>query len=267
MKIARQFIDLSIYLENDVLSDPPALAPKITYQTHTDTLGEFIAMMPGSRAEDYPDGEAAAAEWVTLTTHSGTHLDAPWHFHSTMDARFGKAKPSITIDEVPLEWCFQPGVKLDFRSFADGYVATAADVQAELVRIGYELQPLDIVLVNTRAGSRYGHNDYVNAGSGMGREATLYLLERGVRLTGTDAWSWDAPFSYTAQRVAQSGDTSLIWEGHKAGREIGYCHLEKLHNLEALPPHGFMVSCFPHKIRNASAGWTRAVAIIDKEAP
>ena len=202
-----------------------------------------------------------------LTTHSGTHLDAPWHFHSTMDARFGEPRPSITIDEVPLEWCFQSGVKLDFRHFPDGYVVTAADVEAELTRIGHALQPLDIVVVNTRAGSRYGQDDYVSAGCGVGREATLFLLEQGVRLTGTDAWSWDAPFSYTAQRVAESGDTSLIWEGHKAGREIGYCHLEKLHNLESLPPHGFTISCFPHKIRKASAGWTRAVAIIDTEAP
>jgi kynurenine formamidase len=40
--------------------------------------------------------------------------------------------------------------------------------------------------------------------------------------------------------------------------------LEKLHNLEALPPHGFTISCFPHKIRGASAGWTRAVAIIEE---
>ena len=40
--------------------------------------------------------------------------------------------------------------------------------------------------------------------------------------------------------------------------------LEKLHNLEALPARGFMVSCFPHKMRGASAGWTRAVAIIDE---
>ena len=35
----------------------------------------------------------------------------------------------------------------------------------------------------------------------MGREATLYLLERGVRVTGTDAWSWDAPFVHTAQEI------------------------------------------------------------------
>ncbi|MDD0838886.1 cyclase family protein [Curvibacter sp. HBC61] len=259
----RQLIDLSIYLENDVLSDPPPLAPRITYQRHADTLPEFMHMLPGTQVEDYPDGQAAAAEWVTLTTHNGTHLDAPYHFHSTMDAHFGEAKPSITIDEVPLAWCFQPGVKLDFRHFPDGYVATAADVAAELARIQYTLQPLDIVLVNTRAGARYGQPDYLNAGCGMGYEATMYLLERGVRLTGTDAWSWDAPFSYTAKRIAETGNKALIWEGHKAGRDIGYCHLEKLHNLEALPPHGFTVSCFPHKIRGASAGWTRAVAILD----
>jgi kynurenine formamidase len=97
----------------------------------------------------------------------------------------------------------------------------------------------------------------------MGYEATMYLLERGVRLTGTDAWSWDAPFSYTARKVQETGDKSLIWEGHKAGRDIGYCHLEKLHNLESLPGDGFYISCIPHKIRGASAGWTRAVAIFD----
>lgn len=264
-KPRRRFVDLSIYLENDVLSDPPPLAPKITYQKHQDTLPEFMAMIPGTTPEDYPDGEAAAAEWVTLTTHSGTHLDAPWHFHSTQDAKLGGSRPSITIDEVPLEWCFQPGVKLDFRYFPDGYVATTADVEAELKRIGHEIQPLDIVVVNTRAGSRYGNADYLGAGCGMGYEATMYLLERGVRLTGTDAWSWDAPFSYTAAKVAETGNKALIWEGHKAGRDIGYCHLEKLHNLEALPPTGFLISCFPHKIRGASAGWTRAVAIFEDE--
>jgi len=258
-----RFVDLSIYLENDVLSDPPMLAPKIEYQKHGDTLPEFMKMLPGTQPEDYPDQEAAAAEWVRLTTHNGTHLDAPYHFHSTQDSKLGASKPSMTIDQVPLDWCFRPGVKLDFRHLPDGYVCTAADVKAELERIGHALQPFDIVVVNTRAGSRYGHADYINAGCGMGYEATMYLLERGVRLTGTDAWSWDAPFSYTAKRFAETGDKSLLWEGHKAGRDIGYCHLEKLHNLEALPGDGFTVCCFPHKIRGASAGWTRAVAIFE----
>jgi len=98
----------------------------------------------------------------------------------------------------------------------------------------------------------------------MGYEATMYLLEQGVRVTGTDAWSWDAPFAHTAENYSKDRDPSIIWEGHKAGMDIGYCHLEKLHNLEALPASGFTVSCFPVKIKGASAGWTRAVAIIDK---
>jgi kynurenine formamidase len=255
----RKIVDLSIYLENDVVSDPPPFGPKITYMDHQATFPQMAPFFPGLKKEDLPDGAAWAVEKVELITHNGTHLDAPYHFHPTMN----KGERAIAIDEVDLDWCFQPGVKLDFRSFPDGYVVTADDVQAELKRIKHTLKPLEIVVVNTRAGSRYGNDDYVSAGCGMGYEATMYLLERGVRLTGTDAWSWDAPFVHTAEKYKETGDASLIWEGHKAGRDIGYCHLEKLHNLEVLPADGFVISCFPHKIRGASAGWTRAVAIFD----
>ena len=260
----RTFVDLSIFLENDVLSDPPAFAPKIQYFSHDNTYEQIAPFFHGLQKSDLPDGEGWAVETVQLSTHNGTHLDAPYHFHSTMDKALGQKKPAIAIHEVPLEWCFQPAVKLDFRHLPDGHVVSAAEVEAELQRIGHTLQPLEIVVVNTRAGSRYGNADYVSAGCGMGYEATMYLLERGVRLTGTDAWSWDAPFVHTARKYSENHDASLIWEGHKAGRDIGYCHLEKLHNLESLPASGFFISCFPHKIRGASAGWTRAVAIFDE---
>jgi hypothetical protein len=157
--------------------------------------GADRGLLPGLKKEDLPDGQGWAVETVNLSTHNGTHLDAPYHFHPTMN----KGERAITIDEVPLEWCFQPGVKLDFRDKPDGHVITAKEVEEELKRIGHELKPLEIVVVNTRAGSRYGNNDYVNAGCGMGYDATIYLLEKGVRLTGTDAWSWDAPFYFTAE--------------------------------------------------------------------
>jgi len=257
--MARTFVDLSIYLENDVISDPEPYRPKIEYIDHRATVGDLVKFFPGIKPEDMPDGEAWAIERIELITHNGTHLDAPYHYASTMD----KGKRAITIDEVPLEWCLQPGVKLDFRHFPDGYVVTEQDVRDELARIGHTLSPLEIVVINTSAGKRYGQDDYVAAGCGMSKAATLYLLEAGVRVTGTDGWSWDAPFNATAEKYKKDRDPSIIWEGHKAGLEIGYCHLEKLHNLEVLPPSGFTISCFPFKIRGASAGFTRAVAIFD----
>jgi kynurenine formamidase len=39
--------------------------------------------------------------------------------------------------------------------------------------------------------------------------------------------------------------------------------MEKLHGLEQLPAFGFQVICFPVKIKAASAGWIRAVAVIE----
>jgi kynurenine formamidase len=246
-------------LENGVPADPPGYELSIEYLGHKDTLHRWTERYRDLNPQTLRNGEAFALERVHLSTHNGTHVDAPWHYASSMT----NGEPSAKIDEMPLEWFLGRGVKLDFRRFPDGYVVTAADVDEELGRIEHTLEPFDIVLVNTSAGKKYGLNDYVDSGCGMGREATLYLLERGVRVTGTDGWSWDAPFVHTKERYAQTGDAGLIWEGHRAGMEIGYCHLEKLHNLEALPATGFLVSCFPFNIKGASAGFTRAVAIFE----
>lgn len=264
--MARRLVDLSVPLVAGIASDPPGYRPEITYRGHRETTSEVCRFFPGLRPEDLPDGEGWAIEQVAMTTHAGTHLDAPWHYASTQDrALVPGGRPALTIDQVPLEWCFAAGVKLDFRDRPDGHVVSAAEVEAELARIGHALRPLDIVLVNTRAGSRYGQEDYVEAGCGMGREATLWLLERGVRVTGTDAWSWDAPFAHTRRRFLERPDPAIVWEGHKAGRERGWCHLEKLANLELLPATGFEVCCFPVKVAGGSAGWCRAVAILEED--
>jgi kynurenine formamidase len=260
--MARRLVDLSIPITNDIVSDPEVMRPQVRYSRHTETVGQIAAFFPGLTAEDLPDGEGWAVESVQLSTHNGTHMDAPWHFHSTTDQAEG-GRPAPTIDQGPLDWFLRPAVKLDFRAFADGYVATAADVEAELHRIDHELQPLDIVLVNTAAGTAYGDPGYIHKGCGMGEEATLYLTERGVKVVGTDAWSWDAPFSHTARRWAETHDPKIIWEGHKAGRLREYYQIEKLTNLDSLPAKGFTLSCFPVKIAGASAGWIRAVAIFE----
>ncbi|WP_319773538.1 cyclase family protein [Breoghania sp.] len=255
----KKIIDLSVTLSAGIKSDPPGLEPKITYQDHDEGAREMAAMF-GIPVEKQLEGKGAAAEKLELTTHNGTHMDAPWHYHPTMN----NGEPAITIDQVPLEWCMGPGVKLDFRKLADGYMVTAQDIEAELARIGHTLRPGDIVLVNTRAGERYGEDDYLAAGCGMGREATLYLTERGVRVVGTDAWSWDPPLLAVMETIRQTGDYSQFWAGHKAGAETCYCHMEKLANLHLLPDTGFEVIALPVKVAAGSAGWCRAIALLEE---
>ncbi len=259
MQLPSKIIDISMLLDNETVSDPPVMRPNIEYKTGEDNAEMVCKFFPGLTTDQLPDGQGWSWERINLVTHNGTHLDAPYHYH-THDIYGARM---LTIDEIPLDWCFRPGVKLDFRHLEDGHVVTAEEVEAELGRIGHNLQPFDIVLVNTRASECYGTDEFMTAGIGMGRDATVYLTDRGVKITGIDAWGWDAPFHHMAQNWQAMQDPSIIWEGHYAGMENQYCHLEKLQHLEKLPVSGFYVACFPFKIKDASAGWTRAVAMFD----
>jgi kynurenine formamidase len=254
-----KIIDLSIPLEQGLPSDPPSQIPKIEYWDHTATAEEMASFFGNATVEDLPEGNGWAIEFLTLSTHSGTHLDAPWHYYPTMNG----GEPAWTIDKVPLEWCIGNGVKVDFRNKADGYKVTAKDFQQYFEFINYQLRPGDIVLVNTGADQRWGTKEYLIAGCGMGYEATMWLLDQGVRVVGTDGWSWDIPLPYTGSEFNRTKDRSIIWEGHRVGRERAYCHIEKLTSLELLPNTGFQILCLPIKIKGASAGWSRVVAILD----
>ena len=258
----RRFIDLSLSIEPGLPSDPDMMIPKIDYIDHTAGAEQMKAFFPGVKKDQLPGGLGWAIEFLTLTTHSGTHLDAPYHYHPTMD----KGKDALTIDEIPLEWCLNDGVCLDFRQKKDGGRISVEDLDRELMRIDYHIKPLDIVLIQTGADQFWGTREYLVKGAGMDRESTLYLLEKGVKVVGIDAWSWDRPLPFLAKEFQETGDPKVIWEAHFAGIEIGYCHMEKMANLSAIGrSHGFTVCCFPIKIKGASAGWTRPVAIVDED--
>jgi kynurenine formamidase len=255
--MARKFVDLSIAIEDGLPSDPPGMIPQIQYMDHKSGAASMKLFFPGISDDDLPAGLGWAVETVTLGTHSGTHLDAPWHYHPYMN----HGEPALTIDRIPLEWCYGPGVVLDFRDMPDGYRLGPQDMESALKKIQHNLKPGDIVLIQTGVDKYWGKPEYLLKGCGAGREATLWLLNQGVRVVGTDAWSWDRPLPLIAREFEKTRDPEIIWEGHFAGIEKGYCHLEKLANLDKVPPCGFTFICFPVKIKNASAGWVRAVAM------
>lgn len=108
-----------------------------------------------------------------------------------------------------------------------------------------------------------GTKDFPDRGTGMSREATEWLIDKGVKVMGIDQWGWDLPLRYMAAQAKATDDPELFWEGHLVGIQKEYCHIEQLTNLAALPPSGFKVAVFPLKLKGASAAPARVVAIID----
>jgi kynurenine formamidase len=257
-----KFIDLSVAIEHELPSDPPGMLPRIQYMDHKTGAQTMKAFFPDLKPSDLPSGLGWAVEVCTLSTHAGTHMDAPWHYHPYMD----NGKPALTIDQMPLEWCMGPGVVLDFSQKPDGYKIMPADVDQALQKIGHTLKPGDIVLARSGADRFWGTPEYLSRGCGFGRESTLHILDRGIHVVGTDAWSWDPPLPLVANRFRETHDPSIVWEGHFAGIEHGYFQIEKLANLDKVPPFGFTFFCFPVKIKGASASWIRAVAMLEESS-
>jgi kynurenine formamidase len=251
-----RIIDLSVPTE-DSPSEPLRL--EVTHEEHKASVA-LMKLFFGCSEKDLPQGLGWANDTVKMISHAGTHVDAPWHYSPVSEGR--KAR---TIDEMPLEWFYGNGVVLDMRHKPRGSLITVEDMQAALKQIGYTIKPWDIVMIQTGADKYWGSAEYFEAGCGMGRDSTLWLINQGVRVMGIDAWGWDRPFWAMKEDFQRAKDKSVLWAGHYAGIDKEYCHIEKLANLDKLPrPFDFKAACFPVKFTKGSAGWCRAVAIIEE---
>jgi len=250
-----RLVDLTAPITQSPPEMPDVLRTDIEFGDHADGATQIEALL-GVPKRLLRDEEGWATETFThFGTHSSTHVDAPWHYNSTVGG-----EPAETIDQLPLEWFFSDGVVLDMTSKADGEEIDVADVEAELARIGHELAELDIVLVRTGRDARYSEPGYMALGPGVTVAATRWLWERGVRVMGIDAWGWDAPLHMQAQEALERDEPGVFWAAHQA--DLPYSQIERLVNLGELPPTGFKVACFPLRIVGGSAAPARVVAIV-----
>ncbi len=250
-----RLIDLATTIAPSPEGTLPLIRTDLEYVNHAQGAGQIQAIfkVPAALLRDQ---EGWAIEIFTrFGTHDSTHVDAPWHYNSTV-----QGERAQTIDELPLDWFFQDGVVLDMTRKADGAAVTSAEIEAELARIGYTLKPLDIVMLHTGRDAFYGQPDYMFRGPGVTAEATHWLYDRGIRVMGIDAWGWDQPLNMQAQHALTENKPGIFWAAHQC--DLPYCQIERLVNLAALPPFGFKVACFPLKVKGGSAGPTRAVAIL-----
>jgi kynurenine formamidase len=250
-----RFVDLSLPIRPGPPGQPQHQQIGLEYSGHAEGARQ-IAQLFGVPGDLLRDGEGWAVErFTSLGTHNSTHVDAPWHYNSTI-----QGKPARTIDELPLEWFFADGVVLDMTGKPEGVPMTAADAERELARIGRALRPLDIVLVRTGCDRFAGEPGYMFRGCGVTAEATRFLHERGVRVMGIDAWGWDRPLDRQAKDALERRERGIFWAAHQAGLE--YSQIERLANLGALPPFGFRVACFPLRVERGSAAPARVVALL-----
>src|SRR5919205_2506755 len=108
----------------------------IDFYDHASGAAEVEGLF-GLPPELLRNGEGWSRETITnLGTHNSTHVDAPWHYNSVV-----AGERAQTVDELPLEWFFGPGVRVDFTGKADGEAITAEEMEAALRGAGHELAP------------------------------------------------------------------------------------------------------------------------------
>lgn len=240
-----QLVDLSLPMCNR----PGRRNPTISYVSHAEAArqrGEALGFDPADLATP---GIHFASEYVRASVHgSGTHVDAPWHYGPV-----SAGVKARSIDELPLDWFYGPGVVLDFSTKPEGSIIEPSDIEHALK--GHQLLAGDIVLMRTCVPDDPWDLDRMRE---LSRPAAEYLLDRGVRTIGVDAASPER--SHVEDLKAHKPEN--YFPVHSLGRTRELCLVELLANLHALPHDGFHVVLFPVKIAGGSGGWCRAVAFV-----
>jgi len=184
---------------------------------------------------------------LAMSDHAGTHVDAPVHF----DPRPG----APSIDQVPLERFYTPGICLDLSRAPLRHAATVPEMEAALEASGQEIRPGDTVLLHMATNERLlGKPGYLHDFPGLALESVHWLADRGAGMFGVEAIS-----------PAPEGEPNF--QAHMACAERGITHMECLANLDRLVGRGrFRFVGFPLKIRGGTASPIRAVAIFGEGA-
>jgi kynurenine formamidase len=237
----RRIVDLSMPVHADMNTFPRVPPPMLLVNETHEQFAERIG------TKEFGLDMGTAHYVVIQDDHVGTHCDARKHI----------VPDAGGPETIPLEYCVSDGALLDFTDAEPGHVISAAEIEAELDRIGYEVKERDIVLIHTGAGA-YNHEErYKTDHPGMSAEATRWLIARGVRMMGIDAITFDPP-------VWAMFEKKLFWEAHRVMWDEEYWHLENLMNLEKIGrPFGFQLCVLPIKWMGTTAAPVRAIAIVE----
>jgi len=265
----KRIVDLSLAIDEKAFEVHKVEIERVTHKAGVEkfnrvimgkTLLGKIKYLLGQRIlkkEQLPDEEFLSLEVVHAPVHIGTHLDYSFHYGSKSEGR-----PAKTAEEIPLEWCYSDGVKLDLTHKKPNETIKAEDIETGLKKINYTLKAGDIVFLHTGADKLHGSPKYFSDYPGVDVSAIDYLLDRGIKIFGVDTMGIDRPYRFMLKEFLEKKDIKYLYPAHFYGRKREFIHIERLANLEKLPATGFEVICLPIKIKNTGAAWARVVAIL-----
>lgn len=234
------------------------LVPKLEPIRPQEEGARIMCAIFGCERHHLPEGEGWGDERLSMTTHLGTHVDAPLHYGSKSEG-----KPARTISDIALEELFVDGIVLDLRGAVCGEGIGLPALAAAIEACGAPVPRGGAVLIRTGQEAFALSDPRFFNYPGMTREGTLYLAELGAKVLGTDALGWDRPFPAMREAFHLTGDPQHIWDGHFAGREREVFIVQQMHGLGELPSHGFKVGFFPLRLVGCSAAPARVVAFVD----
>jgi kynurenine formamidase len=177
------------------------------------------------------------SELIFMSTHTGTHMDAPYHFDLA-----GKR-----VDEIPVETFVADAVLLNIKKRAKGYVTKNDIINCEKrVRVSKG----GAVVISTGWESHWVKDDYLSGNPGLSRDAAVYLASKKVSMVGIDTANIDHPSdsNFTVHKTLLPKNALIV---------------ENLCNLKMIKQTGFKLIVLPLKIKGASGSPVRAIAIIE----
>lgn len=180
------------------------------------------------------------AESLFLVSHTGTHVDAPYHFEPR-----GRKLDGLSLDRF-----IAPGHVLDVRGLRARGSMGLSSIRAARRRLGGPIRRGDAVLLRTGWERRRGKASYLFENPGLSRAAAAELVEWGLSLVGVDTANLD-----------RAGD--LTYPAHHTLLRAGVLVLENAANLGALGSRPFLLLAFPLKLRGTTGSPVRLVALVE----
>jgi len=207
------------------------------------TVSDKIPTFPGSPQPSFIPWENVKEdgynlELLFLSTHTGTHMDAPYHF----------LEKGAKIHEISLKKLVSEAVLIKSKK-KGGESITKIDIQKFEKKHG-KITSFSSVIFYTGWQRNLQKKYYFTKNPGLSVSAAKYLASKKINLVGIDSPSID---------LGKDSKFSV----HQIFAKKGILIVENLANLEKIKSSKFLLVVFPLKLKNATGSPVRAIAFVE----